>query len=105
MDVEDSDPASMLNLYRKALAIRHELRNEDTDVTWLAEDRASDIPDGANGYPGGVIAYARSNGWADLTNFGREPIELPQGEILLASAPLTDDGRLPQDVSVWMRLD
>lgn len=105
VDVEDSDPASMLNLYREALAIRRELRNEDTDVTWLAEDRASDIPDGANGCAGGVIAYARSNGWANLTNFGREPIELPQGEILLASASLTDDGKLPQDVSVWMRLD
>ncbi|NEG95192.1 alpha-amylase [Bifidobacterium sp. SMB2] len=105
VDVQDADPDSTLNLYRAALALRHEYRNEDTDVEWLPEDRASDVPDGANGYPGGVIAYRRSNGWASLTNFGAEPIDLPAGEVLLASAPLTEDGRLPQDVGVWMKLD
>ena len=60
--------------------------------------------DGADGQPGGVIAYRRANGWANLTNFGATPVSLPNGEVLLSSAPLTDDGRLPQDTSVWMRL-
>uniref|UniRef100_UPI00259893A6 DUF3459 domain-containing protein n=1 Tax=uncultured Bifidobacterium sp. TaxID=165187 RepID=UPI00259893A6 len=51
------------------------------------------------------VAYRRSNGWAVLTNFGAEPVALPEGEVLLASGELTGDGRLPQDTSVWMMLD
>lgn len=43
-------------------------------------------------------------GWASITNFGEEPITLPQGEVLLTSGPLTDDGKLPQDTSAWLKL-
>ena len=39
-----------------------------------------------------------------VTNFGAEPAELPAGDILLASGPLTDDGRLPQDTTAWIAL-
>ena len=105
VDIQDADPGSMLNLYRAALAIRHKLRNEDTDVTWLPEDRPSERNDGANGYRGGVIAYRRSNGWASLTNFSSEPATLPAGTLLLASGPLTEDGKLPQDTTAWLQLD
>ena len=104
-DKEDADPDSMLNLYRKALELRHTLMPEDTSLTWLEEDRPSDLPDGADGQHGGVIAYRRSNGWASITNFSITPADLPEGRILLASSPLTSDGRLPQDATVWMSLD
>ncbi|KFI71059.1 alpha-1,4-glucosidase [Bifidobacterium merycicum] len=104
-DVEDANPDSMLILYRKALELRHKMMPADTTLTWLDEDRASDLPDGADGQHGGVIAYRRSNGWASITNFGATPVDLPNGEILLASAPLTDDGKLPQDATVWLSLD
>ena len=104
-DKEDSDPASMLNLYRKALQLRHTMMPTDTSLTWLDEDRSSDLPDGADGQRGGVIAYRRSNGWASITNFSLSPADLPEGTILLASGPLTDDGRLPQDTTVWMSLN
>ena len=42
VDVEDADPNSMLNLYRKALSLRHNLMPQDTELQWLDEDRPSD---------------------------------------------------------------
>ena len=53
---------------------------------------------------GGTIAFRRANGWASVTNFGAEPAELPAGNILLVSGPLTDAGRLPQDTTAWIAL-
>ena len=104
VDVEDADPNSMLNLYRKALSLRHNLMPQDTELQWLDEDRPSDGRDGAAGQRGGVIAYSRSNGWASVTNFGERPAELPQGDVIFASGELTEDGRLPQDTTVWLQL-
>ena len=104
VDVEDADPNSMLNLYRKALSLRHNLMPQDTVLQWLDEDRPSDMRDGADGQRGGVIAYRRSNGWANITNFSERPAELPQGEVILVSGELTADGRLPQDTTAWLQL-
>ena len=104
VDAESSDPDSMLNLYRRVLALRHELQTEDLSLEWLPEDRPGKAHDGADGFQGGTIAYKRANGWASITNFGEEPVALPQGEILLVSDRLTKEGLLPQDTSVWMRL-
>jgi alpha-glucosidase len=40
-----------------------------------------------------------------LTNFGDAPAELPlSARVQLASEPLTADGRVPQDVTVWARV-
>ena len=104
VDREDTDSGSMLNLYRKALGLRHEWMTADTTLTWLDCDRSSGKPDGAEGHTGGTIAFRRANGWASVTNFGAEPAELPAGDILLVSGPLTDDGRLPQDTTAWIAL-
>ena len=104
VDVEEQDPSSMLNLYREALRLRHEMQTEDLSLEWLPEDRSSGKPDGANGFTGGTIAYKRANGWASITNFGAEPVDLPAGELLLVSGPLTTDDKLPQDTSAWIRL-
>jgi len=49
-----------------------------------------------------VLAFARSAGFACLVNLSPAPIALPTGEILLASAELTD-GTLPPDTAVWLR--
>ena len=75
----------MLNLYRRVLALRHELQTTDLSLEWLPEDQPGKAHDGANGFPGGTIAYRRANGWASITNFGEEPVTLPQGEVLLTS--------------------
>ena len=38
-----------------------------------------------------------------LTNFGTAAVPAPDGEVLHSSAPLDDDGRVPTDVTVWVR--
>lgn len=100
-EAEDADPGSMLNFYRRALEIRHELRHADNDLEWLAMNGPSGKRDGAEGMEGGVVAYRRDNGWACVCNFGADAVALPQGKLLLASGPL-DDGKLPQDTAVWL---
>jgi alpha-glucosidase len=89
----DKDPESMLALYRRALRIRRETAAlGDGPLTWL------DVPPGA-------LGFARDPGFALLLNVDAEPFALPEGaEVLLASGPLTDDGLLPQDTSVWLRV-
>ena len=37
-----------------------------------------------------------------MTNFGSEPVDLPEGEVLLTSAPL-EDGRLSGRSAAWIR--
>lgn len=109
---EDGNSDSILNLYRSALKLRKELSASAlsdpeaaaTDLTWLPQDQSSNQADGADGNQGGVIAYKRSNGWAVMTNFSASPAELPDGEIVLQSGPLTDDGLLPQDTTVWVQM-
>lgn len=104
-DVEDADPDSMLNFYRAALKLRHELQSFNHEVEWLDCDKPSGLPDGAEGNEGGVIAYRRANGWANVTNFSATPATLPEGRVLFTSGPLTADGKLPQDTSAWIQLD
>ncbi|MEU8615406.1 DUF3459 domain-containing protein, partial [Actinoplanes sp. NPDC048791] len=54
--------------------------------------------------PADVLAF-RNGGLLVLTNFGDAPAELPlNARVQLASGPLTDDGRVPQDVTVWARV-
>ena len=81
----------MLWLYRDTLHLRRslpELRNDA--YTWL--ESGDD-----------VIAFSRSDHFACIVNFGDEPIELPNGEVLPSSMPL-DDGRLPTEAAAWIRL-
>jgi len=52
-----------------------------------------------------VLAFARGDGFANVTNLGTEPAVLPpHGEVLLSSVPLNEDGTLPPDASAWIRL-
>ncbi|CAM3773919.1 glycoside hydrolase family 13 protein [Tsukamurella ocularis] len=89
VSVEDADSASTLNLYRRALALRADLQSAET-LTWIPHSSAS------------VLAFERPGGWRSYTNFGAEPVELPEGRILLASAEFDGD-RLPGATTVWMR--
>ena len=90
VEVQESDPASTLNLYREALALRRRLQTAER-MTWL--ETAGDE----------VLAFRRPNGWVCVTNFGDEATDLPDGEVLLTSVPLTDDGRLPGAATAWLR--
>jgi alpha-glucosidase len=88
-EAEAADPDSMHSLYREALRIRREHRDEA--FTWLPGDES-------------VLAFERGGGFACLVNFGAEPVALPPGStIVLASGPLSG-GSLPADTAAWVRL-
>ncbi|MGC5221579.1 glycoside hydrolase family 13 protein [Micromonospora sp. DT81.3] len=88
VDVEDGRPDSTLTMYRRALALRHELQT-DEELDWIDTGRAD------------VLRFARPNGWQVVTNFGTEPFELDRADVLLASdeAPL---GIVPGETTVWL---
>jgi alpha-glucosidase len=90
VEVQDKDPGSTLNMYRRALEIRREESGlGDGEMEWV--DLGKDL-----------LAFKRAGNFLCIVNFGPE-IELPKGELLVASAPIRDF-RLPEDAAVWMRV-
>jgi alpha-glucosidase len=84
---QQSDPASMLSLYRSAL--RERALIGDAPLSWLPA-------------PASVLAFSRGPSFACAVNLSTVSIELPPGDVLLASAPLSD-GHLPPDTAAWLR--
>lgn len=78
-----------LRLYRDALRLRRELL-PDESLRWLGREDDE------------VLHFVRGDDWQCVTNFGTVPVELPDGDVLLASAPL-EEGRLPGDATAWVR--
>ncbi|HEV2633518.1 MAG TPA: glycoside hydrolase family 13 protein [Actinocrinis sp.] len=95
VEAQHGKPGSMLELYRSALALRHSepgLAAEREPFAWI--DSAE-----------GVLAFRRGQNVACVVNLGQQPAELPEYvSILLASGPLAEDGRLPADTAVWLRV-
>lgn len=89
VEVQARDPASTLALYRQALSLRRQLQTAER-LTWLDLGRDD------------VLAFLRPNGWLCVTHFGDDPVALPGGRVLLASAPLSD-GRLWGATTVWLQ--
>lgn len=89
VDREESDPTSTLWLYRHALRLRRELTGSE-QLDWL------ELGDQ-------VVGFRRPGGWVSVTNFGAQPVPLPDGEVLLSSEALPGDGTLPGAVTVWLR--
>lgn len=87
VSVEDADPQSPLNLYRRALRLRRELLRGE-DLSW------ADAPEG-------VLAFDRHDGWRCVFNVSAEPVGL-DGEVLVASGELVD-GLLPAATTAWIR--
>ncbi|MFV2171862.1 glycoside hydrolase family 13 protein [Actinomadura sp. LOL_016] len=92
-EAQASDPASMLTLYRTALALRRDLprpgRTGDGALTWPPA-------------PEDVLAFTLETGLTCVVNLGESTFPLPDGEVLLSSVPLPD-GELPPDTAVWLR--
>jgi alpha-glucosidase len=90
VQAQDTDPGSMLSLYRRALALRAASPAfAGEDLAWVAA-------------PEGCLAFRRPGGLVCLVNLSGEPVPLPEGEVLLAS----DDvgaGDLPDDAAVWLQ--
>jgi alpha-glucosidase len=85
---EADDPDSTLSFYRAALAARREFATtagEDVELLDVGAD---------------LLAFRRG-GLTVVLNCGATPAPMPDGEVVLASGPLT--GRLPADTAVWLR--
>jgi alpha-glucosidase len=88
---ETGDPTSMLELYRSALRLRHELPALGDGTLKFRDD------------PGeGAFAFDRDPGFTCAVNTGAAAVPLPPGRVLLASADLPADGTLPPDTAVWL---
>jgi alpha-glucosidase len=90
--VQEDDPASMLSLYRAAIAERK--RNRDLMGHEFAWSEAEP----------GVLAFNRGSNFTFMLNLTGRPLPLPAGaQVLLASSPLDDD-RLAPDSAGWLAL-
>jgi alpha-glucosidase len=90
VDAQEEDPDSTLSFYRRALRLREELQT-DEEIEWMQHDDP-------------IVSFRRAGGWASLTNFGTEPVPLPEGVVLIASAPLDEPTLLPPDTTAWIRV-
>lgn len=88
VDQQDDVWGSTLEMYRRALALRHELQGPE-ELTWLDS-------------PEGVLAFERPGGWLCIANLTGAPLVLPEGELLLTSSPL-EAGRLARGTTAWLR--
>ncbi|MGS2616970.1 glycoside hydrolase family 13 protein [Micromonospora sp. LZ34] len=90
LDRQRGVAGSTYELYRSALKLRHEHGLGRGTLAWLAS--------------GDEVLSFRNAGLTVLTNFGAAPVPVPAGgELVLSSAPLTEDGAVPTDVTVWVR--
>lgn len=88
-DAQRDVPGSTLSLYRDALRVRREQSLGAGALEWLP------------GFPESVVAL-RNGSVVVVANTGTSSVELPSGELLLASGPLS--GRtLPPDTTAWLR--
>ncbi len=111
VEAQEKDEASMLHLYRAALAIRAndpDLLGES--ICWLDAGQVTDgptraaRPDVVAPTSSDVLAFVRGASLACVVNLGASPVLLPAHDaVLLTSGPLDGD-LLPQDTAVWLRL-
>jgi alpha-glucosidase len=86
-EIQENPTESMLNYYRKAIAMRKELCvNEEIEFVDA---------------PKGVIGFKRGVNWSVFTNFNETPVALPSGKVLISSAPIAN-GQIPASATVWL---
>ncbi|MDQ2835877.1 MAG: glycoside hydrolase family 13 protein [Actinomycetota bacterium] len=91
VEAQLDDPDSTLSLYRRALRLRRELGElHGTSFQWQQA-------------PQGCLAYRRGPRLVVALNAGDVPVELPPGEVLLASGSIEGD-KLPANTAVWLRV-
>ncbi|HEV2345014.1 MAG TPA: glycoside hydrolase family 13 protein [Actinocrinis sp.] len=94
VEAQSEDPASMLELYRAALRLRHDepsLRSEREPMRWLPA-----AP--------GVLAFRRGDDVACVINLSDVPATLPEHDSVLLSSDPLEDGLLSPNTGVWLRL-
>ena len=97
VDQQEGVADSTLELYRSLLEYRRKHRFGHGSLSWdaLCTDD--------------VLAFRNTSGDGErtvlvVTNFGPAPVLLPEGDVIVASAPLVDGGAVPTDTTVWLRL-
>jgi alpha-glucosidase len=86
---QQADGDSTLSFFRRLLELRRERSEFDgADIEWLTAARDA-------------VIFRRSAGLVCALNAGKRPIALPDGELVLASAPLVD-GQLPPNSAAWL---
>jgi alpha-glucosidase len=90
-DRQQTDPGSMLRLYRTALRLRREHPAlGDGSLRWLDA-------------PAGVLVFARDPDFVCAVNISPEPWPLPEGsKVLLSSGPQLQAKLLPPDSAAWL---
>ena len=89
VDVQEEDPDSTLELYRRLLFRRRERMAGAGPLEWLPT-------------PPDVLAFRRGT-TACWVNFGANTVPLPAGRVVLASGP-HPPGLLPADTAVWVEV-
>jgi alpha-glucosidase len=87
-EAQERDRDSMLWLYRNALHLRREYFAHPSALEWI------DSPDGTLAFRRGQVQC-----WVNMSS---GDIDLPQGEVLLMSAPAPSREGLPSDSSAWV---
>lgn len=86
-DQQEGAEGSTLELYKQALALRKELKLGEGSFDWVSKDED--------------LTYENGNVLV-IHNFGSEPILLPEGRVLISSAPVTEDGHLMPHDTAWI---
>lgn len=79
---------STLELYREAMRLRRQLQTGE-ELAWVPAEHPQ------------ILHFVRPNGWHCITNFGTEPVALPNLVLRLSTARLQED-RLPGEATAWM---
>jgi alpha-glucosidase len=94
IEAQDADDASTLRLTRAALRLRRSLHD---DGTWTVDD---DVVWDVTG--DGALVARRGTRFRLVIAMGSTPARLGGGRVLLATAPLLDDGSVPVDAAAWV---
>jgi len=90
-DQQDGVAGSTLELYKSALHIRRELKLGEGSFAWLPQ------------FTNEVSLGYRNGGILVIHNFGREPIAMPSGDVILRSANETDHKHIAAHETVWIK--
>ena len=87
IEAQTGVPDSTLELYRAALRARDEYMSRDELLIWV--DRGDE-----------VLAFRRGSGAICIVNYGESTVELPAGEVIVASTDVS--AGLPTDACAWV---
>jgi alpha-glucosidase len=85
---QDGADGSTLSLFRSGIELRHGRGDLGSGVEWL------EMPEGA-------LAFRGADGVVCVLNAGTAPVDLPDGDVVIASAGLVD-GALPPNAAAWV---